>query len=59
MEKIYQIVNCFGKILNHILLIRVVTQNIALFEKDMTVADEKQIADLMYEYFVNITETLI
>ena len=59
MEKIYQIINCFGKILNHILVIRVVTQKIALFEKDMTVADEKQIADLMYEYFVNITETLI
>ena len=59
MEKIYQIINCFGKTLNHILVIRVLTQKIALFEKDMTVTDEKQIADLMYEYFVNITETLI
>ena len=59
MEKMYQIINCFGKILNHILVIRVLTQKKVLFEKDMTVTDEKQIADLMYEYFVNITETLI
>ena len=59
MEKMYQIINSFGKILNHFLVIRVLTQKIALFGKDMTVTDEKQIADLMYEYFVNITETLI
>ena len=59
MEKLYQIINCFGRILNHILVIRVLTKKIALFEKDMTATDEKQIADLMYEYFVNITKTLI
>ena len=45
----------FGNILNHILVIRAQTQKITLFEKDMIITDEKKIANLIRDYFVNIT----
>ena len=54
-EKKSQIKTCFGNILNHILVIRVQTQKITLFEKDMIITDEKKIANLIRDYFVNIT----
>lgn len=55
MKKKSQIKTCFGNILNHILVIRVQTQKITLFEKDMIITDEKKIANLIRDYFVNIT----
>ena len=55
MKKKCQIKTCFGNILNHILVIRVQTQKIVLFEKDMIITDEKKIADLIRDCFANIT----